>query len=187
MRYLFLASCPLLVGRLLRWLEGLESVILKLHRALLGTLILAAIAINFSNVVGRYFFGTSLGWTEEVLSYLLIWSVFVGSVLVTLDNQHLRVNAIEAYLPPWARHLLEALMLLCMIALCLYVARQSSAVVSLMSQMGQRSSTAGIPMAWAHAGVYVGFAMMAVAATLRLLRHLLGAAGDQQHTKEPAA
>ena len=187
MRYLFLESRPLLVVRLLRWLEVLESVILKLHRALLGTLIIAAIAINFSNVVGRYFFGVSLGWTEEVLSYLLIWSVFVGSVLVTLDNKHLRVNAIEAYLPPWARHLLEALMLLCMIALCLFVAHQSSTVVSLMSQMGQRCSTAGIPMAWAHAGAQVGFTMMAVAAGFRLLRHWLGATGDQRHTKEPAA
>lgn len=187
MRYLSLEGRPPWVGRLLRWLEGLERVILKLHRALLGTLILAAIAINFSNVVGRYFFGTSLGWTEEVLSYLLIWSVFVGSVLVTLDNQHLRVNAIEAYLPPWGRHLLEALMLLCMIALCLFVARQSSAVVSLMSQMGQRSSTAGIPMAWAHAGVYVGFAMMAVAAGLRLARHLLEGVARDHDAKESSS
>lgn len=187
MRYFSLKGRPPWVGRLLRWLERVERVILKLHRALLGTLILAAITINFSNVVGRYFFDTSLGWTEEVLSYLLIWSVFVGSVLVTLDNQHLRVNAIEAYLPLWGRHLLEALMLLCMIALCLFVARQSSAVVSLMSQMGQRSSTAGIPMAWAHAGVYVGFAMMAVAAGLRLARHLLEGVARDHDAKESSS
>lgn len=176
------ANGPLIpMGR--RFVACLSRGLVISCRAVLGLIIFVAIAINFSNVVGRYFFGTSIGWTEEVLTYLLIWSVFVGSVLVTLNNQHLRVNMIDGFLPGWARQGLETLILLSMILFCAFAALQSRTVVVLMAELGQHSSTAGIPMAWAHAGVYAGLAMMALAASLRLAEQLLGKASCQ-HDRE---
>ena len=48
--------------------SGLADVVfIRIPYVLTGTLLLVAIAINFANVIARYFFFQALYWAEEVL------------------------------------------------------------------------------------------------------------------------
>ncbi|MEX1066891.1 MAG: TRAP transporter small permease [Aquisalimonadaceae bacterium] len=153
-----------------RVLDWVTWPIMQLCELVLGSLLFAAVAINVANVVGRYVLGSSLGWAEEVLTYSMIWGVFIGGILVTLKNDHLCVDLLAQYLPPLGRRLLDILILLGLIGCCVYVARQSEQVLALFSRTGQRSTVAGLPMVWIHGAIMVGFTMMAIAGGLRLLR-----------------
>ena len=45
---------------------------------ILGTLMLAGVAIVFANVVGRYVFGRAIFLAEEVLVFLVVWGCSWG-------------------------------------------------------------------------------------------------------------
>ena len=52
----------------------LRFAFVALPRAILGALMLAGIAINFANVIGRYLFGQALFWAEETMVFITIWA-----------------------------------------------------------------------------------------------------------------
>ena len=49
-------------------------------------------AINIANVIGRYVFDAPVSWAEEVLSYMIIWGVFIAVGAITYQGNHLRMD-----------------------------------------------------------------------------------------------
>ena len=60
-----------------------ELVLHRLPLTLAAILLLAAIAINFTNVVARYLFAASIYWADEAMVFLVIWSIFLAAIAVT--------------------------------------------------------------------------------------------------------
>ena len=50
--------------------------------------------ITFVQVIGRYLFGYSFGWVEDLCVILLCWTVWPTACLVLRDNRHLQVTFI---------------------------------------------------------------------------------------------
>ena len=48
-------------------------------RSLAGILLICSVALNFANIVGRYFFHSSLSWGEEGMLFFMVGCVFMGS------------------------------------------------------------------------------------------------------------
>jgi TRAP-type C4-dicarboxylate transport system permease small subunit len=146
-------------------LEKLARLILRdIPRAAIGAIILVAIAINFFNVVGRYVFLTPLPWAEEVLSFLVIWGVFLGATAACFDNRHLVMDLFVDAFPAPLRRAIEGLVLVSLVGFCLFVFVQAQAIVAIMARMGQVSITAEIPMTIPYSAFVVGFGCMALAA-----------------------
>ena len=57
------------------------------------------VILVFSNVVLRYAFNSGLTVSEELARWLFVWMVFVGAIIVLLDNGHLGFNGIVNALP----------------------------------------------------------------------------------------
>ena len=73
-----------------RW----RGLFVSLPRALIATLILVGVAINFANVISRYLFNFALFWAEEAMVFIIVWCVFIGAIAVTWARpmmQHARV------------------------------------------------------------------------------------------------
>ena len=81
--------------------------IVSTPRFIIGSLILAGIAINFANVLGRYLFLAPIIWAEEIMIYIMVWMVFVGSVLVTWDGHHLKMDFFSIMLPSPAKEIMN--------------------------------------------------------------------------------
>jgi hypothetical protein len=64
-------------------LNALERVI----AVVIGCGFLFALALNFSNVVGRYVFHAPIFWAEEAMIYTFVWCVFLGAVFVALRGK----------------------------------------------------------------------------------------------------
>jgi len=88
---------------LLRWARGLIAVI----RATAAVLLAGSVAINFANIIGRYFFSVSIQWAEEIMLFLMIGCVFLGSGVVGWSRRQIRMDAFVSLLPSTIQKFLE--------------------------------------------------------------------------------
>lgn len=132
-------------------------------------LLVAAVAINFSNVVGRYVFDQPLGWAEEALGFLQIGLVVIGASLVTRKNAHLRMDAMEHFMPAGMRRWLDVAAGLLTIAVALVVVAMSWRIVMGMLENDTRTVVLEIPLGIPYSTFLFGFALIALFALLRVV------------------
>jgi TRAP-type C4-dicarboxylate transport system permease small subunit len=148
-------------------------------RFIVAALILASITLNFANVIGRYVFFSPIIWAEEVMIFIMIWCVFIGAVLVTWDGRHLRMDLLANIIPsPW-REVINFIAAAGFLLIAALVVSQSWIAFSLFASLGQRSTTAGVPMLIPHAAPLIGFALMFVCVAVRFRAHVAGALGSE--------
>jgi TRAP-type C4-dicarboxylate transport system permease small subunit len=145
-----------MVPMLLRSAHGLIAVI----RATAAVLLAASVAINFANIIGRYFFSVSIQWAEEIMLFLMIGCVFLGSGAVGWSRRQIRMDALVALLPPAPRQFLEVVVELVEIATCFFLAALSWPVVSMLAELDQRSQAANFPLVIPQATMPIGFVLM---------------------------
>jgi TRAP-type C4-dicarboxylate transport system permease small subunit len=160
-------------------LSTLERFLIAGVRMIVGAAIFVSIAINFANIAGRYLLSEPVIWAEEILSYLMVWSVFLGAVLVTWEGRHIKMDLISARIPPPASLILNAITVAMFAAVCGFMIVQSWTVTSMARQIDQRSVAAEIPMALAHVAVLLGFAGMLLAVLLRLPQYVRNVFGSE--------
>ena len=73
-------------------LEKILYVLAKIVEFLLIIGSVVIVGMVTTEVVMRKFFGSSLIFTEELARYLMVWIVFLGSVLAVRDSAHIRIN-----------------------------------------------------------------------------------------------
>ncbi len=156
-------------------LERPFKKILVVVRVLLGVLMLAAIAINFVNVIARRLFNEPIMWNEEALIYIIVWMVFMGAVLVSWDGRHLRMDLLSSSLTGGWGKAVNALAVATLIALCGYVIVHSYGVIATFAGTGQVSIAAEIPMTVPHIAIPIGFVLILVGVLIRLRWHIAGA------------
>jgi len=141
---------------------------------ILGALMLTGIAINFANVVSRYVFGHALFWAEEVMVFITIWGVFVGMAAIAYNGDHLSMDLFSARIRGRWRLALNGFMTVVLLACCVFALTQSLRVVSLFLQTGSVSVSAGVPKAFPHAALAVGFALTILAVVVRIRSYFTG-------------
>jgi TRAP-type C4-dicarboxylate transport system permease small subunit len=149
-------------------------VALRVIRAVLGALILAGVALNFANVVGRYVFLKPIIWAEEVLVFIMVWCVMLGATLVTWDNQHLRMDAVHHLTPPRVRRWLNLVATVAFLIAGVFVLVQALRVLALAAGTGQRSVVADIPMVVPFMAIPLSFAIIVGMLVWRFRRFVRG-------------
>jgi TRAP-type C4-dicarboxylate transport system permease small subunit len=145
-----------------------------LPNRILGTLMLAGVAITFANVIGRYVFGRPIFWAEEVLVFLTIWGVFVGMAAIAYNGDHLNMDLFSSRIRgPW-KVALNVFMTTVLLACCGFVILQSFTVVSLFIRASQVSVAAGVPKAIPHSALLVGFVLTALGVVVRIRSYITG-------------
>lgn len=132
-------------------------------------LLIAAVAINFSNVVGRYVFDQPLGWAEEALGFLQIGLVVIGASLVTRRNAHLRMDAAEHLMPAGMRRWLDVAAGVLTVAVALVVVAMSARIVLGLLQNDTRTVVLESPLGIPYSAFLFGFALIALFALLRVI------------------
>lgn len=133
-------------------------------------MMLAAILVNFANVIARYVFLRPFAWAEETMQFLDVWMVMLGAAVITRNDEHLRMDALFLFVRPGVRRALTILNTLIGIGISLYVVIQALEVVQLLSSTGQRSVIARIPMNVMYTSVLLGFGLAAAFPILTWLR-----------------
>ena len=137
---------------------------------------IAAVALNFINVVGRYGFGSTILSADELQIFIMVFMTFLGAAVVAWRNQHLRMDVVVKALPPPVRRLIKIAELVAIVILAVFVLCNSTYYAEQMFFIGRVSDMARVPMWIPHGAVAVGFGLMALIGCLRLVQALAGRA-----------
>jgi TRAP-type C4-dicarboxylate transport system permease small subunit len=154
-----------MIDTLLRFVRAANAVL----RVLAAILLIASIALNFANVVGRYFFNNSIFWAEEIMLYLMVGCVFLGSGPVAWTGRQIRMDVVVAMLPDRVRNALNLISELALIVTAIAIVVFSFPVIRDLYNFDQRSQSAELPLFIPQAMVPIGLGIMAVLVTLRLV------------------
>ena len=150
----------------------IDKVLDRLARIIelvLALAFIAAVLLNFTNVVGRYLFGMSLLGSDEVQVFIMVAMTFLGAVVVTRRDEHLRMDVLARRAPQRVRFVLRILEQALLIVLAGFVLSQSYFYAGQMLRLGRLSDMAGVPMWIPHGTVTLGFALMLLLACWRLV------------------
>ena len=150
----------------------IDRVLDRLARAIelvLAFAFIIAVMLNFTNVVGRYLFGISLLGSDEVQVFIMVAMTFLGAVVVTRRNEHLRMDVLVQFMPAGLRFALRLAEQVLLLGLAAFVLSQSYFYASQMFRIGRRSDMAGVPMWIPHGMLVLGFALIILVAGWRLV------------------
>lgn len=147
----------------------LANALMALLRLAAGLMLMASVAINFANIVGRYVFSVSISWAEEAMLFLMIGSVFLAVPPVGWLGRHIRMDVVVSLLPPRMREIFELGSDLVTIATCVMLAWFAWPVLTMLAELDQRSETANIPLVIPQAVVPIGLMLMALLIAVRLV------------------
>ena len=151
-----------------------ELIFIKIPHVAAGVLFLVAVAINIINVIARYLFSNPIFWAEEVLVFIVIWTVFLVAGSITYRGAHLNMDLVYSGMSPLWKRMINILIALTLIVCTGFAATQSWKVVQL--HIHNHSVTAGtdIPLVIPHSALLFGFTFMAAAAILRIRSYITG-------------
>ena len=138
-------------------------------RVAAGAMLVLSVAINFANIIGRYFLSVSIPWAEEMMLFLMIGAVFLGIGPVGWLGRHIRMDVVVSLMPPRAREAFEIFSDLVTIATCVMLAIFAWPVMTMLTDLDQRSATANIPLVIPQAMLPIGLLLMALLIAVRLV------------------
>ncbi len=81
-----------MLNRSLRVLETVSSWLEKLSLGAAVFLLLAMAGFMFSSIIARYVFNRPIAWSEELLTFLFSYSIFIVLGAVVKSDQHIRIG-----------------------------------------------------------------------------------------------
>jgi TRAP-type C4-dicarboxylate transport system permease small subunit len=131
--------------------KGLEFISV----ILIGCMLLLA----FAQVIMRYVFNSPFTWSDELVRYLFIWCIFLGSSIAMAKGVHLKAGVyITKRLPLFAKIIVDYLIVICVFAVLIVLIWKG---IELIEATKVRLSTAlRIPMRFIYISVPINAAIM---------------------------
>ena len=156
--------------------------LLGLLRAVAGVLLMCSVALNFANIIGRYFFSVSISWAEEIMLFLMVGCVFLGSCQVAWANRQIRMDILVNMMPAPIRKGLELLADLVFLGVAGTLVVFAWPVIMDLAAFDERSQAANFPLVIPQALIPIGLSLMAFLVAVRLLtRKRQAVAGRPAH------
>jgi len=147
----------------------------RLEQTLVGLLGLCAMGVGMWQILGRYFDSSlSSGWGDEVIIYLLIWSIMIVSSQLVRQDGHVRPDLVLRVLPPQGQRWMEVLNCLAAILFLGGMVWYGWQIVETGWMLDERSPTElSFPMYLYYLALPVGSALMVVRYIIRLVRYVV--------------
>jgi TRAP-type C4-dicarboxylate transport system permease small subunit len=151
-----------------------ELIFVKIPHVIAGVLFFAGVGINIFNVVARYVFASPVFWAEEILVFLVIWTVFLVAGTVTYRGAHLNMDLIYSGMNRHLKLAVNAAILVSLVASTSFAAFQSAKIVMLHYRNHGVTAATEIPLWIPISALLFGFSFMALAAIVRFRSYLTG-------------
>lgn len=152
-------------------MEAISKWALSAIRLMLGILLITSVALICANATGRYVFLEPIIWAEEILGYVLVWTVYLGGVLVTWDGGHLKMDLLSRTLPTVPRKAVNGLATGVFVLIGSLIVYQS---LQAMPELTHLSQVAEVPMDVMHSVIPISFVLITALILVRLRGYLAG-------------
>ncbi len=143
--------------------------LLTFTRSVSAICLIASVIINFTNIIGRYFFNVSIPWAEEIMLFLMVGCVFTGCCAVAWEGRQIRMDVLISMMPPKIKDFFTLLSELVLIAVAIAVTKFAWPVITQLAAFDERSQAANFPLVIPQAMVPIGYSLMALLVAIRLL------------------
>jgi TRAP-type C4-dicarboxylate transport system permease small subunit len=148
---------------------GRVSAVLKI---VVGLLLVLLVVIVATAVVFRYVLNDSLYWATEVPNFILVWMVFLGSVVAFHEKKHIAFDLLTASAPPHLRRTMGAIssvVVLIFVGALLY-----HGVLLVAATMDSPSEALKIPQGYLYLCLPISMALIGISALQEFYQHLAG-------------
>ncbi|WP_198002740.1 TRAP transporter small permease [Succinatimonas hippei] len=133
-------------------------------------ILMSAIGIVLSfQVIMRYIFHSSLGWSEELARYMFVWLVFIGISYGAKVMRHIKIDAFLFLFPKILRPYIVILGDVLSLVFAIAVIYLGWGMVQTQLMIGQLSPAMRIPMWIVYLAPIVGFGL----ASIRLIQGII--------------
>jgi TRAP-type C4-dicarboxylate transport system permease small subunit len=143
--------------------------LLRVVRALAVTLLVCSVALNFSNIIGRYFLARSITWAEEIMLFLMVGCVFFGAATPAWGGRHIRMDVFLRMAPPKVRDALNLLSDAALVVTSIVLVVFALPTLLQFQEFDQRSMAANIPLVIPQAAIPIGLGLMALLGIARIV------------------
>ncbi|WEX12062.1 TRAP transporter small permease [Chelativorans sp. AA-79] len=150
--------------------RGLVGVLYRVIEAATVTILVGYATILLLQVALRYGFNESIFWSDEIVRFGLVWNVLLGAALVSLREGHIRVDMLEAALPPRRRLILLNIIDVIAIAFALFLLFYGFRFALIGSS--QLAPSTGMSMAIPYAAIPCGAALILFFTSVVLVRRI---------------
>lgn len=102
-------------------LKIFSKILLKLQENMGIFLIYLIVLLTAAQVFSRYILKNPLGWTEELVRFVFIWSIFVGAVIASKNRQHIKVEVLRKYFSDSVNTFIEIFINLSIVVFFIYI------------------------------------------------------------------
>ena len=152
-------------------LNTFERGLLAVQAGLAALFLVMIVLCISGQFIARSVFNVGLHWTAELARFSFVWCALLGAGAAAQTGALHRVDLLPRSLAPRAARLLEAAVLLGVLATLAYLLFYGIRLTFRVT--GQTSSTMGISMAWVYAAMPVVSVLMMAGTFLTLARLLL--------------
>ncbi|ARF14928.1 TRAP transporter small permease [Sporosarcina ureae] len=149
----------------MKWKELID---IKMEEWLLIISTLFIVALVFLQVLSRYVFNISVGWSAELARYLLIWITWISMSYTIRKNDHIKITLLVDRLPMNVQKVVQVIVVLLWSVFAFVMAIVGTQVVQTLKLMGQKTSTLGLPMWVVYLIIPIGGVLMLIRLVQRL-------------------
>jgi len=134
-------------------------------------LIYLLILLTVAQVFFRYVLNHPLGWSEELVRYVFIWSVFWGAAIVMRHREHISVELFHQHLSPATRRVVNIVNSVCILGFLGFVIPTALGFAIYAYRL--KSVATEIPMFFVYVSLPVGGVLMALHCVMAIREDLL--------------
>lgn len=157
-------------------LDRLDRLLRRILGATVVVLMVAIAVVCLSEVVLRDLAGSSLGWYDEFVGYLLVALTFVGAAMAQQQGRHIGVQLLAARLGPGAERARQLIVNGLLLALQVWLV-VAGAELALRSGSG-RAITLPVSMGLVYATIPLGALLTALVTLVQVGRILQSSPGE---------
>ncbi len=141
------------------------------EKIMVGTLAFCAVASAFYGVVLRYVFRAAPDWMEEIVTYMIIWAVFIVASTLAEGKGHVAATLLVERFPLQTRRILAIFNSLLALGFCGIIAWYGFRIVSQTYTLDERSLTGlRFPLWIAYLSVAAGCTLVGMRYGMRFYR-----------------
>lgn len=137
-----------------KFLERIDLILRKIVACTMGLML----GVIFFQVVNRYVFHHTFGFTEELARYLFVWSVFLGLPIVSREGSHMVVGIFTSRLKGTSQFVFQVLAFSVSILFLGLIVVYGIQMINMMTF--QHSPGLGIQMSWVYLALPIGAGIM---------------------------
>jgi TRAP-type C4-dicarboxylate transport system permease small subunit len=151
--------------KIIKWLDPVHRTVAYSIAVIFGLMVI----VGTLQVTNRYFFNSSLSWSEEFQKFAHIWIICLTIPVAYHNSAHLGMNIIQKKLSPKYKALFtqmtNTLWLLSGILLAVF------SLDLIRVAESQLSPGLGISMGWVYSGLFIGNSYLIITAVQKLIEN----------------